>query len=83
LIRVARFIAPITFDYWIQILKRKDIKFSAKELKDAFYLAFGGVNRLGIFSRTLSKCLMSEINISIHWICRQNNSKRNTVKNIW
>ncbi|PRD35385.1 UNVERIFIED_CONTAM: gatB [Trichonephila clavipes] len=57
LIRVARFIAPITFDYWIQILKRKDIKFSAKELKDAFYLAFGGVNRLGIFSRTFIEML--------------------------
>ena len=57
LIRVARFIAPITFDYWIQILKRKDIKFSVKELKDAFYLAFGGVNRLGIFSRTFIEML--------------------------
>ncbi|WP_109439684.1 metal-dependent hydrolase [Acinetobacter haemolyticus] len=57
LIRVARFIAPITFDYWIQILKRKDIKFSGKELKDAFYLAFGGVNRLGIFSRTFIEML--------------------------
>ncbi|ENW02891.1 metal-dependent hydrolase [Acinetobacter beijerinckii] len=57
LIRVARFIAPITFDYWIQILKRKDIKFSSKELKDAFYLAFGGVNRLGIFSRTFIEML--------------------------
>nr|WP_314367986.1 metal-dependent hydrolase [uncultured Acinetobacter sp.] len=57
LIRVARFIAPITFDYWIQILKRKDIKFSTKELKDAFYLAFGGVNRLGIFSRTFIEML--------------------------
>lgn len=57
LIRVARFIAPITFDYWIQILKRKDIKFSARELKDAFYLAFGGVNRLGIFSRTFIEML--------------------------
>ena len=57
LIRVARFIAPITFDYWIQILKRKDIKFSAKELKDASYLAFGGVNRLGIFSRTFIEML--------------------------
>jgi predicted metal-dependent hydrolase len=56
LIRVARFIAPITFDYWIQILKRKDIKFSVKELKDAFYLAFG-VNRLGIFSRTFIEML--------------------------
>lgn len=57
LIRVARFIAPITFDYWIQILKRNDIKFSTKELKDAFYLAFGGVNRLGIFSRTFIEML--------------------------
>ncbi|ENW04526.1 metal-dependent hydrolase [Acinetobacter beijerinckii] len=57
LIRVARFIAPITFDYWIQILKRKDVKFSGKELKDAFYLAFGGVNRLGIFSRTFIEML--------------------------
>ena len=57
LIRVARFIAPITFHYWIQILKRKDIKFSTKELKDAFYLAFGGVNRLGIFSRTFIEML--------------------------
>ncbi|OJU54972.1 MAG: metal-dependent hydrolase [Acinetobacter sp. 39-4] len=57
LIRVARFIAPITFDYWIQILKRKDIKFSVKELKDAFYLAFGGVNRLGIFSHTFIEML--------------------------
>lgn len=57
LIRVARFIAPITFDYWIQILKRKDIRFSVKELKDAFYLAFGGVNRLGIFSRTFIEML--------------------------
>jgi len=57
LIRVASFIAPITFDYWIQILKRKDVKFSGKELKDAFYLAFGGVNRLGIFSRTFIEML--------------------------
>ena len=52
LVRVARLIAPITFEYWIYILRRKDMKFSRSDLKEALYLSFGGKNRLGIFSRT-------------------------------
>lgn len=52
LIRVIRFITSIASEYCIHILKRDDIKFSAKELKEAFYLLFGGVDRLGILFRT-------------------------------
>jgi hypothetical protein len=36
---------------------QKNIKFSTKESKGAFYLVFGGVNRLGIFSRTFIEML--------------------------
>ncbi|MFV5438088.1 metal-dependent hydrolase [Acinetobacter oleivorans] len=51
LARVAKLIMPIMFEYWIKILKRKDIRFSLKQLKDGVYLGFGGVNRLGILSK--------------------------------
>lgn len=53
LARVAKLIMPIMFEYWIKILKRKDIRFSLKQLKDGVYLGFGGVNRLGILSKAL------------------------------
>ena len=42
---------PIMIEYWIKILKRKDIKFTFRQLKDGVYLGFGGVNRLGILSK--------------------------------
>ncbi len=51
LARVTKLIMPIMFEYWIKILKRKDIRFSLKQLKDGVYLGFGGVNRLGILSK--------------------------------
>ncbi|EPJ8675940.1 metal-dependent hydrolase, partial [Acinetobacter baumannii] len=51
LARVTKLIMPIIFKYWIKILKRKDIKFTFKQLKDGVYLGFGGVNRLGILSK--------------------------------
>jgi len=51
LARVTKHIMPIMFEYWIKILKRKDIRFSLKQLKDGVYLGFGGVNRLGILSK--------------------------------
>lgn len=51
LARVTKLIMPIMFEYWIKILKRKDIKFTFKQLKDGVYLGFGGVNRLGILSK--------------------------------
>ncbi|ENV92085.1 hypothetical protein F937_01474 [Acinetobacter calcoaceticus ANC 3680] len=51
LARVSKLIMPIMFEYWIKILKRKDIRFSLKQLKDGVYLGFGGVNRLGILSK--------------------------------
>lgn len=51
LARVAKLIMPIMFEYWIKILKRKDIRFTLKQLKDGVYLGFGGVNRLGILSK--------------------------------
>ncbi|EPK1742464.1 metal-dependent hydrolase, partial [Acinetobacter baumannii] len=37
--------------YWIKILKRKDINFTLKQLKDGIYLGFGGINRVGILSK--------------------------------
>ncbi|MBP2604248.1 metal-dependent hydrolase [Acinetobacter calcoaceticus] len=51
LARVTKLIMPIMFEYWIKILKRKDIRFSLKQLKDGVYLGFGGINRLGILSK--------------------------------
>jgi predicted metal-dependent hydrolase len=51
LARVAKLIMPIMFEYWIKILKRKDIRFTLKQLKDGVYLGFGGINRLGILSK--------------------------------
>ncbi|PTV43664.1 metal-dependent hydrolase [Acinetobacter oleivorans] len=51
LARVTKLIMPIMFEYWIKILKRKDIRFSLKQLKDGVYFGFGGVNRLGILSK--------------------------------
>lgn len=51
LARVTKLIMPIMFEYWIKILKRKDIRFSLKHLKDGVYLGFGGINRLGILSK--------------------------------
>lgn len=51
LARVTKLIMPIMFEYWIKILKRKDIRFNLKQLKDGVYLGFGGVNRLGILSK--------------------------------
>ncbi|MBE2164286.1 metal-dependent hydrolase [Acinetobacter oleivorans] len=51
LARVAKLIMPIMFEYWIKILKRKDIRFTLKQLKDGIYLGFGGINRLGILSK--------------------------------
>lgn len=51
LARVTKLIMPIMFEYWIKILKRKDIRFSLKQLKDGVYLGFGGFNRLGILSK--------------------------------
>ncbi|MDH2483839.1 metal-dependent hydrolase [Acinetobacter baumannii] len=51
LARVTKLIMPIMFEYWIKILKRKDIKFTFRQLKDGVYLGFGGVNRLGILSK--------------------------------
>lgn len=51
LARVTKLIMPIMFEYWIKILKRKDIRFSLKQLKDGVFLGFGGVNRLGILSK--------------------------------
>ncbi|NUF13164.1 metal-dependent hydrolase [Acinetobacter oleivorans] len=51
LARVTKLIMPIMFEYWIKILKRKDIRFSLMQLKDGVYLGFGGVNRLGILSK--------------------------------
>ncbi|ENV04058.1 MULTISPECIES: metal-dependent hydrolase [Acinetobacter] len=51
LARVTKLIMPIMFEYWIKILKRKDIRFSLKQLKDGIFLGFGGVNRLGILSK--------------------------------
>lgn len=51
LARVTKLIMPIMFEYWIKILKRKDIRFSLKQLKEGVYLGFGGVNRLGILSK--------------------------------
>ena len=32
-------------------LKRKDINFTLKQLKDGIYLGFGGINRVGILSK--------------------------------
>ena len=51
LARVAKLITPIIFKYWIKILKRKDINFTLKQLKDGIYLGFGGINRVGILSK--------------------------------
>ncbi|KQD58786.1 metal-dependent hydrolase [Acinetobacter baumannii] len=51
LARVAKLIPPIIFKYWIKILKRKDINFTLKQLKDGIYLGFGGINRVGILSK--------------------------------
>lgn len=51
LARVSKLIMPIMFEYWIKILKRKDIRFTLKQLKDGIYLGFGGINRLGILSK--------------------------------
>ncbi|MDX8253103.1 metal-dependent hydrolase [Acinetobacter pittii] len=51
LARVTKLIMPIMFEYWIKILKRKDIRFSLKQLKEGVYLGFGGVNRLGILAK--------------------------------
>lgn len=57
LIRVVRMIAPITFESWFYILKRKDIHFSLRDLKEALYLGFGGIDRLGIFTKTFIEML--------------------------
>ncbi|MDV7610102.1 metal-dependent hydrolase [Acinetobacter baumannii] len=53
LARVSKLILPIMFGYWIKILKRKDIRFTLKQLKDGVYFGFGGINRLGILSKAV------------------------------
>ncbi|EHU1391729.1 metal-dependent hydrolase [Acinetobacter baumannii] len=57
LARVAKLITPIIFKYWIKILKRKDINFTLKQLKDGIYLGFGGINRVGILSKAFADML--------------------------
>lgn len=49
--RVMNLIVPIAFEYWVSILRRKDIKFSISDLTEALYLSIGGINRIGIFSK--------------------------------
>lgn len=57
LLRVTRDIAPIMFEYWFKILARKDISFSLRELREAIYVAFGGIDRLGILTRAFTGML--------------------------
>ena len=51
LLRITKHLTPVLFGHWYKILKRKDIKFSLRDLNDCFYLGFGGVNRLGILTQ--------------------------------
>ncbi len=57
LLRVTRDIAPIMFEYWFKMLARKDISFTLSELREAIYVAFGGIDRLGILTRAFTGML--------------------------
>lgn len=57
LTRVTKLLSPVLFHYWIKILKRSDIKFSIRELKDGVYLGFGGINRIGIITKAMIEML--------------------------
>ncbi|MCX5469391.1 metal-dependent hydrolase [Acinetobacter nematophilus] len=57
LTRVTKLLSPVLFNYWIKILRRSDIKFSIRELKDGIYLGFGGINRMGIISKAMIEML--------------------------
>lgn len=55
--RVTRLLSPVLFHYWIKILRRSDIQFSLRELKDGVYLGFGGINRVGIITKAMVEML--------------------------
>lgn len=55
--RVIKLLSPVIFHNWIKILRRSDIKFSLRELKDGVYFGFGGINRVGIISKAIVEML--------------------------
>lgn len=55
--RVTRLLSPVLFHHWIKILRRSDIQFSLRELKDGIYLGFGGINRVGIITKAMVEML--------------------------
>ena len=55
--RVTKLLSPVLFHYWIKILRRSDIQFSLRELKDGVYLGFGGINRVGIITKAMVEML--------------------------